>query len=184
MKYFILFIMFPLYLFGFSYQTNPFIQSQNENYIIDVGNEYIVNDENFTENSSYIDNGIELEYVMYEPETSKTIKYMGLNKAREEAINEDKLVLVKIESTNCRSCTRLNTFLDTNENVKTMFNDYIKAVSLNREYDRIPPKLDYVGTPTLFLVKPKSGEVLMQLQGDATVEELEEALKMFIYNHS
>jgi hypothetical protein len=173
--------MFPLYLFGFSYQTKPFINAENENYIIDVSSEYVIEENNLTNDNNY--NDIELEYIMYDSGIPKKIKYMELNKARKEAINEDKLVLVKIESNNCRSCVRLNNFLDTNENVKNMFNDYIKAVSLNREYDRIPPKLDYIGTPTLFLVKPKSGEILMQLQGDATVEELEESLKMFIYNH-
>jgi thioredoxin-related protein len=111
------------------------------------------------------------------------IQYMSLKDARKEAINENKLVMIEIEDDNCTPCRELNMLLHTNNNIKDMINNHIKVVKLNRKDANIPPKLKFIGTPTVFLIKPKDGRILVKLQGKVAITDLELSLEMFIYNN-
>lgn len=170
MRYFILFCMFTIFIFAYSYQSEPYNYS----------NSPIINQEEEYNSSKNLN---EEEYIEY-TETTPLISYMTLNEARKEAKNEHKFLLVKIESTNCPTCSRLNTLLDTNENIKNMVTQYTKAVKFNPDYDRIPPKLNYIGTPTIFLLNSKGTKILMKLQGSGAVDDIEKSLELFIYDNS
>jgi len=111
------------------------------------------------------------------------IQYMSLKDARQEAIDENKLVLIEVEDDNCKPCRELNTLLDTNDNIKNMINNHVKAVKINSKDADIPEKLKFIGTPTVFLIKPKNGRILVKLQGRVAITDLEPSLRMFIYNN-
>ena len=172
MRYFIAFYIFTIYLFGYSYQLERYNYSNS--ITLDKSEEYVIIENSLEENRSE----------GFNEEISTLIKYIPLIKAREEAMVEDKFLLVKIESNNCPTCSELNVLLDTNKNIKNMVNEYTKAVKFNRDYDKIPPKLQYIGTPTLFLLDSKGKRVLMRLQGTEAIEDIEESLKLFIYDNS
>jgi len=157
MRYFIALYIFTIYLFAYNSMT------------VDESGEYIIIDE---------ENQIEFE------EMNSLIRYIDLEEAKEEAKVEHKFILVKIESSNCPTCNKLNTLLDTNENIKNMVNGYTKAVKLNNDYDHIPPKLEYIGTPTLFLFDSSGKKMLMKLQGSEAIDDIEESLELFIYDNS
>jgi thioredoxin-related protein len=167
MRYFIAFYIFTIYLFAYSHQSERYNPSNA--ITVDESGEYVIIDE---------ENQVEFE------DMSSMIQYMDLKKAKEEAKIEHKFILVKIESSNCPTCNRLNTLLDTNENIKNMVNGYTKAVKLNNDYDNIPPKLEYIGTPTLFLFDSSGKKMLMKLQGSEAIDDIEESLELFIYDNS
>ncbi len=173
MRYFISFWIFTLYLSAYSYQSEPYNYSNS--ITVDESGEYIIinsDSQNISEQDS-----IEVE------EINEPINYIDLKKAKEEAKAEHKFLLIKIESNNCPACNRLNAFLDSNENIKNMVNQYTKAVKFNRDYDQIPPKLEFVGTPTLFLFDSDAKKMLMKLQGSETIDDIEESLALFIYDN-
>lgn len=174
MRYLIPFFIFTTYLFAYSYQSEPYAHS--DPITLDESGEYVIIDSS-SESSN------EQDYVEIEELTS-LIEYIDLKKAREEAKVENKFLLVKIESNNCPTCSDLNILLDTNENIKGMISGYTKAVKLNLDYDKIPPKLEYVGTPTLFLFDSSGKKMLIKLQGSETIDDIEESLELFIYDNS
>lgn len=109
-----------------------------------------------------------------------SIHYTNFDKAKIEAIKEDKYIMIKVESNNCEPCVALNHELTTNKHIKEMVNKHIKAVKINADYDSVPMGLTYMGTPTVFLIEPKQDRVLMQLEGALAVRELEESLDIFL----
>lgn len=131
-----------------------------------------------TENYFYEDT--ELTYIDFQ-EVSDPIEYLSYSKAQEEAIEQNKFLLIEIESDNCVACDKLNNLLYSNENLKNIISSYTKAVKLNREYDTIPSSLDYIGTPTIFLLDAETGKVLMKLQGNEASEELEASLQSVLW---
>jgi len=180
MRYFIAFCIFSIYLFAYSYQPELYDDSN----VITVGedDEYVILNNNIEEKNSNNLN-IEEEYVELE-HTTPTIKYIALEKAKKEAKVEHKFVLVKIESSSCPTCIELNKLLETNTNIQNMINGYTKAVKLNRDYDQIPPKLKYIGTPTLFLFDSNGKKMLIKLEGAEAIDDIEESLELFIYDKS
>ncbi|SFV58443.1 hypothetical protein MNB_SV-12-636 [hydrothermal vent metagenome] len=176
MRFFVTVIILTLYLFSYSsYQVEPYYQIEDEEITTQQSSEFVIVEDNSTDN--------ELEFVEFQSQTP-VIEYIDLKTAQKEAIDEHKFLLIKIESNNCPSCIRLNTLLDTNENIKSMVNTYTKAVKYNREDDKIPAKLDYFGTPTLFIFDSSGKQVLMKLQGNEAIDELEESLNTVIYDQS
>jgi len=101
--------------------------------------------------------------------------------ARREAIREHKLIMIKIEAEHCQPCKKLNRVLATNNRIKRLINHNIKVVKVNIDHqDRVPMGLSYMGTPTVFLIQPKTKKVLMRLQGVIPARDLEESLKIFV----
>jgi thioredoxin-related protein len=181
MKYFISLIILPLYLFGLNYQDESYPQpivyeEYNAEYAVDsiIVDEQIIEENNFSENN--YEEEIIYEYTEPQPQNPQ-INYMELKQARKEAIEEHKYVLVKIESSNCPTCMKLNQLLETNEHIKGLFNNYIKAVKLNLSYDKVPPKYQFIGTPTIFLIEPNRGKIQVELQGSDAINDLELALE-------
>jgi len=108
------------------------------------------------------------------------IHYTNLNKAKKSAIKEHKYVMIKYEADHCNPCKRLNKLLKTNEHIKKMVNQYIEAVKINRDHDNEIPDYDVFATPTILLINPKDNRILVQLEGTETIEDLEDALKVFV----
>ena len=108
------------------------------------------------------------------------IEYTNLKQAKKSALKEHKFVMIKIEADNCTPCKKLNELLKTNNHIKKMVNQYIKAVKINRDHDNIPANYDVIVTPTILLVKPESNKVLVRLEGSETFEDLEDSLKLFV----
>ncbi len=109
------------------------------------------------------------------------IQYSEFAQAKQEAIDEDKLIMIKVEAENCKSCERLNALLDSNDNIKEMVNRHIKAVKIDTNYESLPDGLHSIGTPTLFLINPKDEDrVMMKLVGNDAIEELEESLELIV----
>ena len=109
-----------------------------------------------------------------------SIRYTNFDKAKREAMKEHKYIMIKIEANNCEPCVALNQELATNNHIKEMVNNHIKAVKINADYDTVPMGLSYMGTPTVFLIEPNEDRVLMQLEGGLAVRELEESLGIFL----
>jgi glyoxylase-like metal-dependent hydrolase (beta-lactamase superfamily II) len=110
------------------------------------------------------------------------IHYTDFERAKSEAIRDNKLIMIKVEASHCKPCDRLNTVLATNNNIKKMVNRHIKAVKINTDYANVPMGLSYMGTPTVFLIQPKDERVLMQLEGSMAAKELEASLKLFVHD--
>ena len=112
----------------------------------------------------------------------KPIHYThNFSQARREAIREHKLVMIKIEADHCQPCKKLNRVLATNKRIKRLINRNIKVVKVNTDHqERVPLGLSYMGTPTVFLIQPKTQKVLMRLQGVIPARDLEESLKIFV----
>jgi len=117
--------------------------------------------------------------------SSQEIKYSNFTTAKEEAIKEDKYILIKVEADDCQPCNRLNALLDSNEKIKKIVKEHIKAVKINSAYDSLPDGLYTMGTPTVFLLNPKDKDrVLMKLVGTEAIESLEESLDYIINDSS
>lgn len=110
----------------------------------------------------------------------RSIQYTNLSIAKKMALKEHKFVMIKIEADNCNPCKRLNKLLKTNNRIKKMVNNYIKAVKINRDHDTLPTEYDIRFAPTVLLVRPDSNQVLVQLEGSEAFEDLEDALKVFV----
>jgi len=108
------------------------------------------------------------------------IKYLAFESAKKEAIQEHKYVMIKVEATGCHPCAILNNLLATNNHIKKMVNAHIKAVKINTDYESLPLGLNYIGTPTVFLIQPEEDRVVMKLEGYEAIEDLEESLKSFV----
>jgi hypothetical protein len=116
-----------------------------------------------------------------ENNSSQNIHYSSFSVAKEEAIDENKYIMIKVEADNCIPCNRLNMLLDNNEHIKEIVSRHIKAVKINSTYDTLPEGLHAMGTPTLFLIDPKDeNRVLMKLVGNEAIESLEESLESII----
>ena len=109
-----------------------------------------------------------------------SIHYTNFERAKREAVMENKYIMIKVEASNCEPCVALNNELASNKHIKEMVNKHIKAVKINADYDSVPMGLTYMGTPTVFLIEPKQDRILMQLEGVLAVRELEESLDIFL----
>jgi len=108
------------------------------------------------------------------------IHYIKFDNAKKEAIKEHKYVMIKVEATGCRPCETLNNLLATNDHIKSMVNQHIKAVKVNTDQENLPMGLQNMGTPTVFLIKPDEDRVVMKLEGNEAIEDLEDSLKSFV----
>lgn len=108
------------------------------------------------------------------------IQYTNLKRAKQLALKEHKYVMIKIEADNCSPCKKLNRLMQTNNKIKKMVNKYIKAVKINRDHEAIPDNYDIIVAPTILLLNPKTNQILVQLEGTETFEDLYDAFKMFV----
>ena len=111
-----------------------------------------------------------------------SIHYIDFERAKKEAMLENKYVMIKVEASNCEPCIALNHELSSNNHLKEMVNRHTKAVEINADYDTLPMGLTYRGTPTVFLIEPKDDRVIMQIEGTLAVSDLEESLDVFLYD--
>jgi glyoxylase-like metal-dependent hydrolase (beta-lactamase superfamily II) len=109
-----------------------------------------------------------------------SINYTNFDLAKKEAMSENKYIMIKVEAGDCEPCVALNYELENNHHIKEMVRKHIKAVEINADYDAIPMGLSYMGTPTVFLIEPKSNRVLMQLEGTLAAKDLEQSLGRFL----
>lgn len=173
MKYLLSLLITSTLIFGVEYQSETVIMEDTEYIFEDVYFNIDYTEDNFEEN-------IPTEHIDFQ-EILEPIQYLSYKKAEEEAISEEKFLLVKIESNNCKSCDKLNSLLYTNHELNSLISSYTKAVKLNRDADTIPSTLNFIGTPTIFLLNAKTGRVLMKLQGNEASDELEESLKSILW---
>lgn len=108
------------------------------------------------------------------------IQYTNLKQAQKSALKEHKFVMIKVEADNCNPCKKLNELLKTNNQIKKMVNQHIKAVKINRDHDNVPANYAVIVAPTILLVKPESNRILVKLEGSETFEDLEDSLKLFV----
>ncbi len=108
------------------------------------------------------------------------INYINFDRAKKEAMSENKYIMIKVEAGDCEPCVALNYELANNSHIKEMVRKHIKAVKIDADYDAVPMGLSYMGTPTVFLIEPKNSRVLMQLEGTLAVKDLEQSLGVFL----
>jgi glyoxylase-like metal-dependent hydrolase (beta-lactamase superfamily II) len=109
-----------------------------------------------------------------------SINYTSFDRAKREAMSENKYIMVKVEASDCEPCVALNYELANNSHIKEMVRKHIKAVEIDADHDTIPMGLTYMGTPTVFLIEPKQNRVLMQLEGTLAAKDLENSLGIFL----
>ena len=115
------------------------------------------------------------------PTTEEIVPCINYDKnavtARQHAIAEHKMLLVKIEADNCAPCEKLDRFLKSNKRVRKMINKYTTAIKVNSSYEAIPLGINSMGTPTIVVLDPETKNELMRLQGTAAYEDLEDSLR-------
>jgi len=113
---------------------------------------------------------------------AKPIHYThNFSRAIRKSIRDNKLVMIKVEADNCKPCKQLDIILETNNKIKRLINQNIRIVKVNIDHqEKVPLDLNYMGTPTIFLIQPETKKVLMKLQGVIPAKDLEESLRMFI----
>ncbi len=115
------------------------------------------------------------------PTTNEFVPSINYDKdyytAQQHALKEHKMVFIKVEADNCHPCDELNKILKKNKNIRKMINKYTKAIKVNTSYESVPLGLTNMGTPTIFVINPKTENVLMQLEGALALEELEDSLR-------
>jgi len=105
------------------------------------------------------------------------INYLTFRMAMSQAKKDKKIVLLKIRSTTCKYCDRLDKILSKNNKVKKILNQYFKVVKLNSDYDSIPLSLNIQSTPMLVFINPQNRENLMQIAGIQALGEILEVLQ-------
>ena len=115
------------------------------------------------------------------PITEESVPSINYDKdfytAQQHALKEHKMVLIKVEADNCHPCEELDEMLASNKNIRKMINKYTKAIKINTSYESVPLGLSNMGTPTVFVINPKTEGVLMQLEGALALEDLEDSLR-------
>lgn len=111
-------------------------------------------------------------------ETGPNIHYdKDFYTAQQHAIEEHKMVFIKVEADDCAPCDKLNQELQTNKNLRKMINKYTKAIKVNTSYESVPLGLTNMGTPTVFVINPETEGILVQLEGISAIEDLEASLR-------
>jgi len=108
------------------------------------------------------------------------IQYSDFESAKKLAIQEHKYLLIKVEASNCQPCNRLNQLLQSNNHIKQMVNQHVQAVKIDALHTQVPMGLSTIGTPTVFLIQPEEGRVVMKLEGNEAIEDLEASLSSFV----
>jgi len=118
------------------------------------------------------------------PTTEEDIPSISYDKdfytAQQHAIEEHKVVLIKVEADNCPPCDKLNQELETNKSLRKMINKYTKVIKINTSHESVPLGLDNMGTPTVFVINPETEKVLVKLEGIGAIQELEASLRSVI----
>ena len=105
------------------------------------------------------------------------VKYVSFSTARKNARAKKKIILLKVRSTTCKYCDRLDTIIANDNNVKEILNKYFEVVKINNDYDKVPYGIRIESTPTLIFLKANSRRPLMNLTGIEALGELLDVLK-------
>ncbi len=115
------------------------------------------------------------------PTTEEHVPLISYDKdfytAQQHAIQEHKMVLIKVEADDCAPCNELDQELATNKRLRKMINKYTKAIKINTTYESVPLGLTNMGTPTVFVINPETESVLVKLEGTGAIEDLEASLR-------
>jgi len=94
-----------------------------------------------------------------------TVSYVSFSKAIKDAESKNKIIFLKVRSTTCKYCDRLDSVISSNNEVKDILNKYFEVVSVNNDYDEVPYDIRIEQTPALLFFKPESKKPLMNLTG-------------------
>ena len=97
--------------------------------------------------------------------------------AQRHALKEHKMVLIKVEADGCEPCMELDQELASNKTLRKMINKYTKAIKINTSYESVPLGLTNMGTPTVFVINPKTESILVKLEGIDAIKDLEDSLR-------
>ncbi len=107
----------------------------------------------------------------------ENVKYVSFSTAIKNAKSKNKIIFLKVRSTTCKYCDKLDSVIATNDSVKNILNKYFEVVKINGDYDDVPYGIRIESTPTLIFLKPGSEEPLMNLRGIEALGELLDVLK-------
>ena len=107
----------------------------------------------------------------------KDVLSVSFRTALTNAKSKKKIIFVKVRSTTCKYCDRLDSVIGSDNAVKNILNKYFEVVMLNSDYDVIPYDIRIEHTPTLLFFKPDSKEPLMNLTGIKALGEFLEVLE-------
>ncbi len=107
----------------------------------------------------------------------ESVKYVSFPTAIKRAKAKKKIIFLKVRSTTCKYCDKLDSVIATNNSVKNILSNYFEVVKINNDYDKVPYGIRIESTPTLIFFKPSSKEPLMNLTGIKALGEFLEVLK-------
>jgi thioredoxin-related protein/glyoxylase-like metal-dependent hydrolase (beta-lactamase superfamily II) len=105
------------------------------------------------------------------------VQYVSFNEAIRNAKNKNKIIFLKVRSTTCKYCDKLDDVIASDKSVKDILNNYFEMVSINNDYENVPYNIRIENTPTLIFFKSGSEEPLMNLKGINALGEFLEVLK-------
>jgi len=104
----------------------------------------------------------------YEP----NIRYYDFLTAQQKALQEQRILLLKIRSDNCPFCDELDHILKNNTQIKRMINQNYVMVQMNNSRDELPLGIQVGVTPSLAFIRPDTQEVEMVIMGIESLQEL------------
>jgi len=100
-----------------------------------------------------------------------SLNALDFNRISKDAIKTGKLILLSVESSNCRYCEKMNkeTFTP-NENILKIQNHYIQKIVIAENTD-LPVNLDVKYYPTNYILNPKDMSVIDEFVGYIKADE-------------
>lgn len=112
-----------------------------------------------------------LSMLLCETVLRETISY---EKALQLSQEDDKLILLKLESNDCKYCVQMNQEVFTNHEVQALLENF-RVVQVNVDREKIPLDLELMLSPTFVFVN-KEEEIVKKLPGAWTTEDFIEFL--------
>jgi len=97
-------------------------------------------------------------------------EWLDYDEALEKAQQEDKLMLVMLSQAGCPACKYMKDVVLPSKNVSKEIKKNFVFVELDINEEKIPKKLDYMGTPTFHFLD-KNGKKLDVSYGSSNVED-------------
>jgi len=95
------------------------------------------------------------------------------------AEKQDKIVILKLFSSHCRFCKKMEKFVFSNPDILALLDKKFISVSINVEEDELPLGLSYKVTPTFFFIT-KNEKVVSKIQGSWNKEDFADILEMVL----
>jgi thioredoxin-related protein len=107
------------------------------------------------------------------PEVSKYEKAMVIAKKKSQ------IVMLKLGSSHCRFCKKMDREVLASQEVLTLLNKEFITVDIDVEKDKLPLGLTYKVTPTFFFIS-KDEKVISKIQGSWNKKDFIELLEMVL----